>query len=130
MTLPIVISLAGVAISLISVSAMIYFNRKNGKHTDDEDLKEQIREKMNDLKERERERAKDIEERTRENTIINTKLDNINFSNQEIKDRLNSAIKQIQDHGDRLIKVEESVKSAHHRLNTLEELVEKKEDKK
>lgn len=117
-----------IAISIISVSAMIYFNSKNSKRTNIKDLEEQIKEKMEDVKERERERAKEIEERTREYTIINTKLDNINFSNQEIKDRLNSAIKQIQDHGDRLIKVEESAKSAHHRIDTLENRMNKEDD--
>lgn len=128
MTLPVIISIIAVCISIISTFAGIYFNSKNSKHTDDEDLKQQIKEKMEDVKERERERAKEIEERTREYTIINTKLDNINFSNQEIKDRLNSAIKQIQDHGDRLIKVEESAKSAHHRLDTLENRMNKEDD--
>lgn len=128
MTIANALSLIAIAISVIVGGASIYFNSKNSKHTDDEDLKQQIKEKMEDVKERERERAKEIEERTREYTIINTKLDNINFSNQEIKDRLNSAIKQIQDHGDRLIKVEESAKSAHHRLDTLESRMNKEDD--
>lgn len=128
MTIANTLSLIAIAISVIVGGASIYFNSKNSKHTDTKDLEEEVKQKIDDIKERERERAKEIEERTRENTIINTKLDNINFSNQEIKERLNNVATQIQEHGERLIKVEESCKSAHHRLDTIENRLNKEDD--
>lgn len=73
--------------------------------------------------------TKDIEERTKERTELNCKLDMINGSTQDIKEQLSSLVREVQSHGDRLIKVEESCKSAHHRLNTLEERLNDKEDK-
>lgn len=128
MTLPITISLIGVVISAISVCAVIYFNSKNSKHTDEKDLSEEVKERMEELKERERERAKDIEERTRQDTIINVKLDNINSSNREIKDQIFSLSDKVDSHGDRIIKVEESCKQAHHRLDTIENRLNKEDD--
>ncbi len=128
MTTPVIISILALAVSVISVSAMIFFNSKNSKHTDEKDLSEEIKEKMEELKERERERAKDIEERTRQDTIINVKLDNINSSNREIKDQIFSLSDKVDSHGDRIIKVEESCKQAHHRLDTIENRLNKEED--
>lgn len=107
MTLPIVISIIGVCISGISVGAVIYFNSKNSKHTDE----------------------KEIRERIEEQTRVNLKLDEINRNTTDIKYDVSAVKKDVQAHGDRLIKVEESVKSAHHRLDTLEKKVDEKEDK-
>ena len=50
MTLPIVISLIGVCISAISVGAVIYFNSKNSKHTDEKEIQERIEEQTTDFK--------------------------------------------------------------------------------
>ena len=86
-------------ISVVSVAFSIFFGIKNSKRTD----------------------SKDIEERVRDNTRINVKLDNITQTTQEIKSEISSMREDIKSHNDRLIKVEESVKSAHHRINTLEE---------
>ena len=86
-------------ISVVSVAFSIFFGIKNSKRTD----------------------SKDIEERVRDNTRINVKLDNITQATQEIKAEISSMREDIKSHNDRLIKVEESVKSAHHRINTLEE---------
>lgn len=105
-------------ISVVSVAFSIFFGLKNNKRSDTKEVEE-----------RTKERITEIEERTKENAIINVKLDNINSSNLEIKDRLNSVAKQIQEHGDRLIKVEESTKSAHHRINSLEERFNEREEK-
>lgn len=62
----------------------------------------------------------DIEERAKNDTRINTKLDDISSVSREIKDEVSSMRKDIQSHNDRLIKVEESAKQAHKRLDTLE----------
>ena len=85
-------------ISIVSVCFSVFFGLKNNKRSD----------------------TKDIEERVKENTRINMKLDNIASNTTEIKNELSEMRKEINLHGDRIIKVEESVKSAHHRLDGLE----------
>ena len=127
MDITVILSIFALLVSIISVGSMIFFNSKNVKRTDTKDLSEEVKTKMEELKERERERAKDIEERTRQDTIINVKLDNINSSNREIKDQISSLVEKVDAHGDRIIKVEESVKSAHHRLDTIENRMNKEE---
>lgn len=92
-------------ISIVSVAFSVYFGLKNSKRTD----------------------AKDIEERVKENTRINAKLDNITQTTQDIKVEISSMREDIKSHNDRIIKVEESCKQAHHRLNTLEERINNKE---
>ena len=82
-------------ISIVSVAFSIFFGIKNSKRTD----------------------TKDIEERVKENTRINVKLDNITQTTQEIKSEISSMRTEISSHNDRLIKLEESVKSAHHRID-------------
>lgn len=86
-------------LSAVSVCFSVYMGLKNSKHTD----------------------TKDIEERVRNNTTINIKLDEISKAVQEIRNEnvgLNAIIK---DHNDRIIKCEESTKSAHHRLDMIEQ---------
>lgn len=82
-------------ISIVSVAFSIFFGVKSSKRTD----------------------TKDIEERVKENTRINVKLDNITQTTQEIKSEISSMREDIKSHNDRLIKLEESVKSAHHRID-------------
>ena len=84
-------------ISLISVAFAIFFGLKNSKRTD----------------------VKDIEERVKENTKINVKLDNIGQTTQDIKTEISSMRDDIKSHNDRIIKLEESCKSAHHRIDGL-----------
>lgn len=62
----------------------------------------------------------EIEERVKDNTRINTKLDDISSVSREIKEDVSSMRRDIQSHNDRLIKVEESVKQAHKRLDGVE----------
>lgn len=85
-------------ISMVSVAFSVYFGLKNSKRTD----------------------TKDIEERVKENTRINTKLDNITQTTQDIKSEISSMRDDIKSHNDRLIKVEESAKQAHHRIDGIE----------
>lgn len=106
MTISIVISIIAVFVSVVSVFSGIYFNSKNSKHTDE----------------------KEIRERIEEQTRINMKLDEINRNTTDIKYDVSAVKKDVQSHGDRLIKVEESVKSAHHRLDTIENRLNKEDD--
>lgn len=101
MNTAIIISIVGLLVSIISVSAAIYFSSKNSRKTD----------------------TKEIEERVKENTRINFKLDNITQTTQEIKSEISSMRTEINSHNDRLIKLEESVKSAHHRIDGVEERI-------
>jgi septal ring factor EnvC (AmiA/AmiB activator) len=95
-----------VLISMVSVAFSIYFGLKNNKRSD----------------------TKEIEERVRQDTIINTKLDSISQSIQEIKADIASMHSELNSHNDRLIVVEQSTKSAHHRLDSIEKkLAEMKE---
>ena len=67
----------------------------------------------------------DFEERVKNDTRINMKLDDISSMSREIKDDVSSMRREIQLHNDRLIKVEESVKSAHKRVDTMESRLNK-----
>lgn len=102
------ISVIGLVISAISVSAVWYFNSKNSKHTDTKDIEEHTKEKIEEIK-----------ERTKENAIIGGKLDLINSSNQEIKEQISSLVKKIDAHENRLIKVEESLGSVWKRIDEI-----------
>lgn len=92
-------------ISIVSVAFSVYFGLKNSRHTD----------------------TKDIEERVKDRAELNIKLDFISRSTNEIKEQISSLMKEVQAHGDRLIKVEESCKQAHHRLDSLERKVSSEE---
>ena len=83
-------------ISIVSLAFSVFFGLKSSKHTD----------------------TKDIEERVKDNTRINMKLDAIAGTTQEIKSEISTMREEINKHND---KMEQSLKSAHHRLDTLEE---------
>ena len=57
----------------------------------------------------------------KENTRINMKLDAISNNTTDIKNEVSEMRKEINSHDSRIIKVEESVKSYHHRLDGIEE---------
>lgn len=95
-------------ISIVSVCFPVFFGLKNNKRSD----------------------TKDIEERVKENTRINMKLDNIASNTNEIKNDVSEMRKEINLHGERIIKVEDSVKSAHHRLDGLEKRLNGEEGEK
>lgn len=96
-----------IVISVISLLFSIYMGMKGNKRTD----------------------TQDIEERTRERTELNCKLDMINSSTQEIKEQISSLVKDVQNHGVKIAELEQSTRSAHHRLNTLEERMNDREGK-
>lgn len=95
-----------VLISIVSVAFSVFFGLKNNKRSD----------------------TKDIEERVRNDTRINLKLDNISQTTQEVRNEVTSMREEIKLHNDRLIKVEESAKQAHKRLDTIENRLDLKED--
>ena len=86
-------------ISIVSLAFSVFFGLKSSKHTD----------------------TKDIEERVKDNTRINMKLDAIAGTTQEIKSEISTMREEIKKHNDKIIKFEQSLISAHHRLDTLEE---------
>lgn len=94
-----------VIISIISVAFSVFFglftlglNLKNNKKSDNAELTERVK----------------------ENTRINMKLDTISSNTTEIKNEVTEMRKELNSHDNRIIKVEESVKSAHHRIDGLE----------
>ena len=87
-----------IIISVLSLGFSVYMGLKNNKRTD----------------------TKDVEERVKENTRINMKLDAISSNTTDIKNEVSETRKEINSHDNRIIKVEESVKSAHHRIDGIE----------
>ena len=87
-----------IIISVVSVAFSIFFGLKNNKRSD----------------------TKDIEERVRQNTQINMKLDNISSLSEDIKSEISQMKDKLDSDNGRIIKLEDSVKSAHHRIHTLE----------
>lgn len=73
------------------------------------------------LKGNKRTDANDIAERVKENTRINMKLDETINLSKETKNEVSMLRREINEHNDRIIKVEESAKQAHHRLDAVEE---------
>lgn len=106
MTLPIVISIIGMIFTGISVSAMIYFNSKNSKHTDE----------------------KEIRQRIEEQTRVNLKLDEINRNTTDIKYDVSAVKKDVQKHAEKIVEIEASAKQAHHRLDSIERRLNKEDD--
>ena len=86
-----------IIISAISVSFAIFFGLKSNKRADN----------------------KDIADTASNNAIINMKLDTIGDNVKEIKTDVAETKKQVIDMDKRLVKVEESAKSAHHRLDAI-----------
>ena len=87
-----------IIISVLSLGFSVYMGLKNNKRTD----------------------TKDVEERVKENTRINMELDAISNNTTDIKNEVSEMRKEINSHDNRIIKVEESVKSAHHRIDGIE----------
>lgn len=96
-----------IVISIASLLFSIYVFTKNDRRTD----------------------TKDIEERVKENTKINMKLDAIMESMEEFKNERISMQAELNTHTSRIVKVEESAKQAHHRLDTIEQRLNIKDNK-
>lgn len=63
---------------------------------------------------------KEIIERTKENTTINMKLDSILSTIADIKDDYTQIRKELLDQDKRIVKVEDSARSAHRRIDGIE----------
>lgn len=74
-----------------------------------------------------RNNATDDRQEASETTTLIVKLENINDGVNEIKSDMRNLRNDVQDLRDRLIMVEQSTKSAHRRLNTLEGVSESAE---
>ena len=86
-------------ISAVSVAFAIYCGLKNNRRAD----------------------TKDIERRVEERAETKAMLNIINSTTQEIKGRVVTMDDKIKEHDTRITIVEQSTKSAHHRLDRIEE---------
>jgi peptidoglycan hydrolase CwlO-like protein len=84
-------------ISLISAAFAVYFGVKNNKRAD----------------------STDVERKAAEMATINVKLDTIGGDVRDIKYDMTDVKKDVQSLNDRMIVVEQSTKSAHHRIDEL-----------
>lgn len=100
----VIISIISVAFSVFFGLVSLFLNLKKNKKSDNSE----------------------IEERVRENTRINMKLDSISTNTTDIKNEITEMRKELNSHDNRIVKVEESAKQAHHRID---ELVKRFEDK-
>ena len=98
---PLFITAFAALISFLSLCFAVYMGLKSDKRTD----------------------TKDIEERAKENAKINFKLDEISGTTKEIKRDVDGVIKDVKEQNERLIIVEQSVKSAHKRLDDFQDKV-------
>ena len=85
-------------ISAVSVSAAIYFGLKSSRRND----------------------VKDIEEKATRDAVINVKLDDISSDVKDIKFDISATNKKVEEIDKRVVVVEQSAKSAHHRIDRLE----------
>jgi len=82
----------------VSVAFAIYFGLKSNRRND----------------------VKDIEERAANNAKVNTKLDIISSTVSDIKNETSATRADVKDLTVRVVAVEQSAKSAHHRIDRLE----------
>lgn len=86
-------------ISVVSVAFSIYFGLKNKNRND----------------------TADTERKAAETAVINVKLDQIGGDVRDIKYDMSAVKKDVQNLTERMVVVEQSTKSAHHRIDGLEE---------
>lgn len=98
-TVRLILNVIAVLVSISALFVSFFFNNKNSKKTD----------------------VNEIVERATKNAEMNVKLDSMVRSMEEIKKQNTAIMDEINKHNDRIIKVEESLKSLHHRVNTMEE---------
>lgn len=94
----ILISIIAVILTCISVAFAIYSGMKSSKRND----------------------TTDIERKAAEAATINVKLDQIGSDVRDIKYDMTLTKKDVQSLTERMITVEQSAKSAHHRLDAVE----------
>lgn len=87
-----------VAISIVSVAFAIYFGLKGTRRDD----------------------AKDIKDRAAADAIVNVKLDNISSAVNDIRYDIKDTKNQVNELDKKLVAVDASVRSAHHRIDNME----------
>lgn len=87
-----------ILVSIVSVAFAIYFGLKSNRRSD----------------------VKDIEDRATRNAEINFKLDTISSNVNDIKYDISVTRKKVDEIDKRLVIVEQSTKSAHHRIDRIE----------
>ena len=87
-----------VIISAVSVAFAIYFGLKSNRRSD----------------------VKEIEERVARDTTLNIKLDDISGDVKDIKYEMSETKRKVNELDIKFAKVEQSVKSAHHRIDKME----------
>jgi peptidoglycan hydrolase CwlO-like protein len=92
------ISIIALFATVISVAFAVYFGLKNAKRSD----------------------TSDIERKAAETATINVKLDQIGGDVRDIKYDMTAVKRGVQSLTERMITVEQSTKSAHHRIDGLE----------
>lgn len=92
-----------ILISVLALSFSIYMGVRNNRKEDDKDIADKV--------------ARD--------TIINCKLDEISSDVKDVKFDMSTTKKKVEDIDKRLVVVEQSTKSAHHRIDRLEGKEEK-----
>lgn len=105
MTAAEVIALVAACVGILGTVVTMIFAFKNNHRTDSDEI------------------AKRVEDSTR----INVKLDEIISTMRDTKIELTDIKNELRLHDNRIIKVEESAKQAHHRLDTLEAKVDRRE---
>lgn len=84
-----------ILLSIVSVAFSVYFGLRNNKRAD----------------------TSDVEKRAYENAMVNSKLDEIGRNVSDIKEDIAVTKTEVQSLSGRMIVVEQSVKSAHHRID-------------
>lgn len=85
-------------VGIVSVAFAVYFGLKSNRRSD----------------------VKDIEEKAKRDTIINVKLDDISGDVKDVKYDISSVKKKVDEIDKRLVIVEQSAKSAHHRIDRID----------
>lgn len=88
----------GTLLTVVSVFFAVYFAAKNNNRQQDAD----------------------VSYRASETAMISQKLDNINDDTKEIKKELTDVKRNVSELSERVIIVEQSTKSAHHRIDDME----------
>lgn len=93
------IAIFGLFITILSVSFAIYFGLKSCKRSDNSE----------------------VEKKATETATVNVKLDQIGSDVRDIKYDITGVKKDFQALSERVVKVEESAKQAHHRIDDVVE---------
>lgn len=96
-------------LSILTLGISFYFSRRSDKHTENEDLDKRIA---------------SVEARAKRDAQIDIQLQDIRATTTEIRDSIKDVKGDIKALSEKVVKVEESTKSAHKRIDTLEQTVQ------